>query len=355
MPVSSVYLDVDGRRYPRRGDYLVRAEELCHHLRRQAEGMDRERRLSVERDAARAMEFAHALSRGWTRGVALFSSSGAGLWEEVRLPRPVRDRATVDGSPHLVPLEAMAEAYECFCTVLVDREKARLFLSRMGRVQEQSEVLDEVPNRHEQGGWSQARFQRHVDDHVAHHLKHVGEVVFRLFEREGFDHLILAGPDELLPEFERGLHDYLRRRVVSRQTLPVSASADEVLARSLRVEEEIEAAEELAVLERVRAGAASGRGAVNGLGEVLEALNAGRVATLVVPFGLETKGFRCSACGRLAVQGDRCGTCQGDLDAVADVVESAVAAALRGGVGVETLSFTATPADGAHVGALLRY
>src|SRR5205823_3714854 len=156
--------------------------------------LDRERRLSVERDAARTMDLLHSLSRGWTRGVAVFSSSGAGLWEEVRLPRPVMDRADLAERPHLVPLEAMAEVYECFCTVLVDREKARLFLSRMGRIREQSEVLDEVPNRHDQGGWSQARFQRHVDDHVVRHLKHVGELLFRLFEREGFDHLILAAP-----------------------------------------------------------------------------------------------------------------------------------------------------------------
>ncbi len=62
----------------------------------------------------------------------MFSASGLGLWEEVLLPRPVEDRAVVGSSPYVLPLEAAYETYESFCTVLVDREKARIFLSRMG-------------------------------------------------------------------------------------------------------------------------------------------------------------------------------------------------------------------------------
>jgi peptide chain release factor subunit 1 len=354
-PVSTMYLDVDGRRYPRRQDYLVRAEELCHQLRRQSEVLARDARASVERDGGRFMEFLRSLDRGRSRGVALFSCSAAGLWEDVQVPRSVSDRATVADHPHVLPLEAQVETYESFCTALVDREKARIFLARMGRIREQTDVFDDVPGRHDQGGWAQARYQRHIDEHAAQHLKHVAEVLLAFYKRRRFDHLILAGPEELIPELERALHDYLIRRIVARTTMSLSASVNEVLERSLAVEERIEAERERDVVERVRAEAAAGRQGVTGLEGVLRALNEGRVDTLVVPFGTSQSGARCVACGRLAVEGSTCATCGGDLEPVPDVVESAVAAALRQSSRVETLTMANDVAGARDVGALLRY
>jgi peptide chain release factor subunit 1 len=355
-PVSSLYLDVDGRRYPRKHDYEVRAEELCHRLREEAEGLQREHRRSVSNDADRMLQFVRDLDRGTTRGIALFSSSLAGLWEGVRVPRPVKDRAAVAHHPRLLPLEAVVETYESFCTVLVDKEKARLFLAHMGTIREQSEVFDDVPGRHDQGGWSQARYQRHVDDHVIQHLKHVNEVLLEFLKRRGFDHLILAGPEEALAEFERVLHDYLAQRVVARISVPMTASAAEVLARSLEIEERLEEAKERRIVERVRAEAAAGRHAVMGFPGVIEALNDGRVDTLVVPYGLQSQGRRCTNCGRLAMAGKRCATCGGNLETIPDVVETAVATALRQSARVETVSFAGPEAlDSERIGALLRY
>jgi len=353
-PVSSLYLDVDGRRYPRKQDYLIRAEQLCHQLTKDGQGLDRHGRLSVGKDARRMLEWIDALDRGPSRGVALFSCSSSGLWEEVLVSRPVSDRAVLAGHPYVLPLEALVDTYETFCTVLVDREKARIFLARMGRIREERGVFDDVPGKHDQGGWSQARYQRHIEDHVERHLRHVGEELFRYFKRQGFDHLILAGPDELVAEFERDLHDYLKRRIVARITLPMTASAAEVLERSLQVEEEVEARREREVLERMNAEAAAGRQAVIGLEPVLAALNDKRIDTLVVPLGLAVEGVRCTQCGWLGTSGTVCMACGGVTEHVGDVVESAVAKAIQQSSRVETLTNLDGP-EKVEVGALLRY
>ncbi len=332
-PVSSLYLDVDGRRYPRKQDYLVRADEMAHLLRSEAAEMDRDRRGSVGKDADRMLNFVRALDRGSTRGIALFSSTDGGLWEEVTVPRPLRDRAIVADQPHLLPLEALVETYQSFCTVIVDRAKARIFLARMGRIREATDLFDDVPGQHEQGGWSQSRYQRHIEEHVGKHLKRVADVLRRFSKLKGFDHLILAGPEEILPQFEQGLHDYLKQRVVV-----------------------LEAERERRTLERLNAESAAGRQAVRGLGPALSALNDGRVETLIVPFGVSRRGLRCSSCGRLALEGDTCATCGGEVDGIPDVVESAVTSALRQSARVETLSVIELEQPGEqHVGALLRY
>jgi peptide chain release factor subunit 1 len=355
-PVSTLYLDVDGRRYPRKQDVQVRAEELTHQLREQTHQLDRGPKRSVDADTDRMLAFFEGLDRGPTRGVALFSCSEAGLWEEVRVPRPVRDRVALAEHPHVLPLEVLLETYERFCTVLVDREKARLFLAHMGSITERSEVFDDVPGQHDQGGWSQSRFQRHIEEHVARHLKHVAEVLLSFFKRLGFEHLILAGPEETVTEFERGLHDYLGRRVVARLTLPMTAGGEEVLAKSLEIEERLEEERERRIVELIRAEASAGRLAVLGFPKVLEALNEGRVDTLAVPFGLEAKGQRCTRCGRLWMDQPRCPICRGQVEMVPDVVESAVAAAIRQSARVETISFAEQDVFGPEqIGALLRY
>ena len=184
-PVGSLYLDIDGRRFPRKQDYLLRAEELCHQLKRDAQGLDRHARSSVAKDTEKFLVWLEGLDRGPSRGVALFSCASAGLWEEVLVSRPVSDRATLSDHPYVLPLEALVETCETFCTVLVDREKARILLARMGRIREETGILDDVPGRHDQGGWSQARYQRHIEDHVERHLRHVGEELFRYFKRQG--------------------------------------------------------------------------------------------------------------------------------------------------------------------------
>jgi len=356
VPVTSVYLTVDGRRYPRKSGYEVRLDELLRRARAQSEGLSEVAARSVERDLGAMSSYVRdEFERGDTRGLALFASHGAGLWEEVRVPRPVWDRAVVAARADLLPLEQLLETYHAICTVLVDYAKARLFVSELGRIEEVSDVWDEVPGRHEQGGWAQMRMQRHVDDHRQRHLKHVAGVLFRLYKRRRFDHLILAGPAEARLDLERELHPYLKERIRARLTVAVTATAEEVLGRSLAVEEELERRAEKAKVERLKQAAASGGRAITGLGGTLAALAEGRVGELVVSIDLSAPGAECPSCGRLADRGGACAACGSKLEPVPDVVEATVAQALRQGCRVETVVDHDGLADHGGIGALLRF
>src|SRR5438874_138098 len=145
-PVYSLYLDVDGRRYPRRKDYVARAMELCRSMGERSTTFVREDVASDHplRDTSRIMLFLEReFERGATRGVAVFSCARAGLWEVVAVARPLPDRAAVADAPYLLPLEALVETYESFCTVLVDRSRARIFLVELGTVEERCEARRE--------------------------------------------------------------------------------------------------------------------------------------------------------------------------------------------------------------------
>jgi peptide chain release factor subunit 1 len=356
LQVVSLYLSVDGRTYPRRHGYEPRLDDMLRRVDGLADAAERDARLSLCKDRGRIERFVKdEFERGATRGLALFSCSGAGLWEDVLLPRPVRDRVEVGPVPHLLPLEAMLETYESFCTVLVDSEKARIFLAELGRIEEEADLWDQVPGRHDQGGWSQSRFQRHIDDARNKHLKRVAEALFRFFKRRRFDHLILGGPDEVVAELERELHDYLSQRVRARIHLPILAPAAAVLERSLAVEEELEREQHRAAVQELLAEATAGRQAVAGLRPVLRALSEARVERLIVAADLQAEGVACPRCGRLSDRGRICEACGAALQPVPDVVEAAVAASLRQGCRVEIVSQDGDLHRVGGIGAILRY
>jgi peptide chain release factor subunit 1 len=356
VPITSLYLTVDGRRFPRKADYLIGLDELLRDVRGRMNGLDALAARSVERDLGRMREFVREeFDRGDTRGLALFSAHDAGLWQEVRVPRPVRDRAVVGPQADLLPLESLLETYPSVCTALVDYEKARLFLLALGRIQEVHGVWDDVPNRHDQGGWAQMRMQRHVDDHRIKHVRRVADTLFRLWQTSAFEHLILAGPAEAHHDLEHELHDYLRRRVRAQLVSPITASAEEVRKRSLAIEEELEREAEQQRLEQILNAAGAGAQGVTGLDATLAALADDRIRELVVGIDLSEPGGSCAACGRLASTAGACPACGEPMREIADVVEAAVAQAYRQGCRVETVVDGEAVSSLGGIGALLRF
>src|SRR5581483_4843932 len=90
------------------------------------------------------------------QGLALFSCAPRDFWQAYHLPVPVADDLRFGATPYVRPLLDVLDEYERFVVALVDKEKARLFSVFMGEIEEERELFDVVPGRHDQGGWSQA-------------------------------------------------------------------------------------------------------------------------------------------------------------------------------------------------------
>lgn len=356
VPITSVSLSVDGRSYPRRADVEVRVDELLRRVRERSDGMDRPAARSVRADTAAMSRFVRdEFERGGTRGLAMFSSSAAGLWDVVLVPRPLMHRAVVGPITDLVPLEIVIETYKRSALALVDYQDARIFVVEMGQIEEVGGIADEVPGRHDQGGRAQMRMQRHVDDHRARHLRRVADRLFALWRRRRYEHLVLAGPAEAHRELEAELHDYVRRTVRAHAVLPIGATTEQALERVLEVEEDVERESEREVLRRLEAALGSRDGGVAGVEPTLEALSTGRVGELVVSHTVSRPGARCPSCGRLLTRPTRCPSCGSATERIPDVVEAAVAVAFRSGARVEAVVDDDSMRSFDGVGALFRF
>ncbi|MGH3663640.1 MAG: hypothetical protein ACRDTQ_17520, partial [Micromonosporaceae bacterium] len=104
LPVVSVYLGLDTDPRDRKA-LPTRVSSLLHEIRPMTKdhSLDREVRLSVRGDLER-IENGLTEDRLKPGAVAIFSCSGKSFYEEVELPRRVRDRIAVDATPWVRPM-----------------------------------------------------------------------------------------------------------------------------------------------------------------------------------------------------------------------------------------------------------
>lgn len=350
-PVTTCYLDVDGRRRVRPADVERGLEHLVREVTER--GVDG----SVADDLRRITDFVgRQLDRGSARGLAMFSCSARDWWEVVLLPLPVEDRIVVGTAPAVGPLESIVEELRPIAVLLADRQRARLLQFATGELVEHTELLDELPRQYDERGHAERGDVRpHTEALAAQHLRHAAEVAFEALRDRGDARLAIGGPAESLTELESALHPYLRERLVGRLSLPVTASPAEVREQVLALEARIEREREAELVARLRDAVGSGRRGVAGLADTLRALNERRVDRLLVSDGYAEGGWRCRECGTLAAVGRTCPVCSAEMLHVDDVVAEAVHDALAQSCRVEVCVGNADLDVLGRIGGLLRF
>ena len=189
-------------------------------------------------------------------------------------------------------------------------------------------IDDRLHRRHAQGGWSQARFGRGIEQQVAAHVRGVGDRLVRAHLRRPFEHLVIVCSDELRPVILRGLHSELREVLAGTVDADLEhAPAYEISRVVAPVLEQAEREREHTLVQVLDQALATGGAAAAGLDEVLSTLEQRRVGTLVVPARSSIKAGLCPTCGRLSTTDNgRCpldGAILAEVDAIEHAVEEA--------------------------------
>ncbi len=100
----------------------------------------------MERDLDRIEEYVRGgIDRSTTRGLAIFSCSAQDFWKVVALPVPVHSRVVINEWPAVSQLESVAQGFDRFAVLLVDRQRARILVFHFGELVDHSELLDARP------------------------------------------------------------------------------------------------------------------------------------------------------------------------------------------------------------------
>src|SRR5512132_2284510 len=140
-PITSCYLDVDGRRLARHQDLQHEVEVVLKGVRARANG-----EVSVQSDLRRIEQLVRSgLDRSRVRGLAIFACSAARLWEVIELPVPVPTRGVINHVPAVGQLESVLREHVPIGVLLADRQRARMFVFELGELVDRSELFEAVP------------------------------------------------------------------------------------------------------------------------------------------------------------------------------------------------------------------
>ena len=228
--VLSLYLDLDPAEFATPSARATAVRSLLDEADRRIR--DHDELPHDDRMALRAsLERATALLEGdlpteGAQALAVFAAESAGMFEALKLPRPLPNRVAVRRSPLIAPLARLARR-ERWCVALVNRRAARIFRGSQDGVREVDQIHDTVFGQHDQGGLSQARYQRGIEKEKDDHLKHTADVLMKHFKRAPFERLLAGGPREVVADFEAKLHGYLTERYAGRIEVDVEHSTPE--------------------------------------------------------------------------------------------------------------------------------
>lgn len=298
------------------------------------------------------------------RSVAVFSCAAAGFFRAYPLAIPVRDMAYTADRASVKPLADLLDNYGGYGVVLVDKQGARLFYFHIGELREQEGTLGEAVKRTKRGGSSSfpgrrggvAGRTRAADELVERNMKEACDFAGRFFEENHVRRILIGGTDDNVALFRSLLPKSWQSLVVGDFPISMTASHTEVQARAMQVGRESERRREDLLVQRLATTAAKGGEAVLGLEKTLEAINEGRVQTLVVAKDFHQEGYRCLECNLLSTLPEQvCAACNNRYEKIGDIVEHAVNAAMRHGGEVEVVHSGSPLEEAGEIGAILRY
>lgn len=303
-PVISLYLNTqpDGRG---RDNFqtFVRKELKARSQTYPPRSPERE---MLERDMVRIATYLENDVQPSANGVAIFACDAAELFETVQVDAPLADHWLYIGDqPHLYPLARVASQHPRFAVVLADTNRTRILVIADGGVTGDTAIEGTKTRRTTQGGWSQARYQRHVENYHLHHIKDVVATLEKIVTQEGIDRVILSGDPVVIPLLREQLTKPLMEKVIDELSIPSGAPEADVIAAT-----RASMAEADAKTDREKVDAAVGAYRAGGLGVVgpdatLLALTNGQVDELLLTASLASLGgLRGTRASEMAIAND---------------------------------------------------
>jgi peptide subunit release factor 1 (eRF1) len=307
-PVLSLYLDVNPANPDNaRKAYVLRAREVLAQ-----QGVPKE----YAQEILTRLKLEHVIPQGRTLVVfaggdhqALFES----FYLQTEIPLlELRNGAVARwGVPYVTPLLVALDEQERYGVIYLDQERWRYFEVYLGEIEELQDAFRAVnpeawrdltegqtgtpPGVPARGGAGKDKFNRRLEAWTQRFYKEVAELLKQTVAERSPQRLILIGPFERLQAFEEVLPTAIRGLIVDRLPPPPHPAlpASEVLALVMPSIERAEREHERRLLAELRE-----RG-IHGVEAVLDALQAGRLYVLAVPWRLDQTVYRCQKSGLL--------------------------------------------------------
>ncbi len=354
----SMFVNLDPSVSPTPNDAQTRIHSLLDEGEKRTDDTKQthDQRLGLKADFERIREFfTEEFERDGTRGYAVFCAGLDNLWQTVPLSESVPDEIKVRQELYLAPLVPLVGRGDGAVVAVVSREQGRLYRLRAGRLDEVADLFEEQPRRHDQGGRSQARMQRHVDELAKDHFRTVADELESQLRRLQYPRVVVICPDDLKSDFADALAAEGRGAVIGWTTAEAHATPSEHLEVALPLIESWREQQEAGAVERWKEEAGRNGRAASGWEETLESASDARVDCLLFQEGAEQAAHVCPECGRVSLRGGRCPLDGTEMEERAEGLDLAVHQVLSHGGQVLALRHRRDLDPVGGIGALLRF
>ena len=297
------------------------------------------------------------------RSVAIFSDQSKQFFKVFPLAVPVADLVHTGLRPNVRPIAGLLDSYGGYGVVLIDKQGARLFHFHLGQLVEQEGVLGDSVRQVKTGSpgvrgmrGGKASQTRGTDETIERNMRDVMEFATKFFEVKHIRRILLSGTDDNIALFRSYLPKMWLSLVVGTFPASMGDSHQEILNRTLEVGQKAEKDRENKLIEKLITQASKQAGAILGVEPTLQALNEGRVQTLVIQQGFKIPGFRCPDCNIITSLTEIvCKECDSEAIGVEDVIATAVSLTLKTGGEVDVVHDQPEFEKAGNIGAFLRY
>ncbi|MDQ3132382.1 MAG: hypothetical protein M3Q99_16665 [Acidobacteriota bacterium] len=253
---------------------------------------------SLKADIEKIQQFLETEVDESANGIAVFACGAAdGFFETAQLDEAFpNNRIFAFERPHIFPLVRIIEQNPRYAVLWSDTNKADIYVfggENTLNVETEAKV-EEIQNVVTQGikvgGWSQARYQRHIANFHLQHAKETVEELEKLMRDAKIEHLILCGNERtIMPILRPQLSKAVEESVVETLNLSQYDSEDEIREKTHEAMAMQNALKDKERVERMydAAKAAAGLGAM-GVEDTLAALSNGQVEELIISSSFET-------------------------------------------------------------------
>ena len=305
-------------------------------------------------------------------GIAVFAASGGSdFFETVQIDEPFPDnRLLVSDRPHLFPLVRMVEQNPRYAVLWADSNKADIYVFggentlnvEIETEAKVEEIQGDKTGRTKVGGWSQARYQRRIENFQLQHAKETVEELEKLMSRAKIEHLVLCGDETaIMPVLRPQLSKETEESVVAVLNMSQYDSEQEIREKTREAMGIENAVKDKECVERVfnAAKSAAGLGTL-GVEKTLAALSNGQVEELVISSGFDAIKYNTKKVEKILddyAPGDD-NSASGDLpeaDEKRQIADELIIRALNSAAKIVFVEDESLLQEAGGVGAVLRY
>lgn len=363
FPFITLYMNVNAHNFLDQAEQnrIFLKNSIQDYLEKNKDALDREQLISFQNDLDKIKSYIKNELSTQTHGMAIFACDQLGIFETFDSVIPFENEFIVDSFAHLKQLAFQCDELENALVVMLDSRHSLIFEVRIGgSIIPKAAFEGDIHRFHKQGGWSQKRYQRGVEQEKDWHYKETAQNATILYDEQRFDNIILLGQEHEVRKFMKHLPKRVRTRVDSIDTYPQNLDINILLEKVINNLSKKEREREFILVKEIIDKASSQDGCCLGIDETIDLAQAGRIDTLAVVENEKIKGYKAGDClySHKGQKKPDCPACD-ETSQDTDLIEELIRITVKNGGNVEMIQHE-TPAgdqleqhDG--VGAFLRY